>query len=124
MRNDTVAIVICLLATLRAKVESSPGAIITKVHELKEKGVDIGEIYFYRTAMGYESPDIRSLLSCLYLEKFLSKEHVTVLITPAGLKEFRKMIVEFYKIDSEAVSQIADGIGIELSEIGITDKIP
>jgi hypothetical protein len=85
--------------------------------------VDIGEIYFYRIARDYESPNIRDLLSSFYLEGFLSMDYTIVLITPAGLEELQKMVVEFYEIDSEAVLQIADGIGIELSEIGISNKI-
>lgn len=114
---ETAVICLLLLATLKAKVESSPKAIIQKIAELKKKGVTIGEIPTICTAGGYESPSIRRILGAFYLEGLLSQDYPTVLITPSGLRMFKKTVQELFEIDPGALLRIAEEVGVELSEI-------
>lgn len=117
--RENSIIAICILATLRAKIESSPKAITAKIHELKEKGADVGQISFRRVAgNAYDSDVIRIAIGSYFFTGLLSHEN-PILITPMGLSEFKEMVYEFYEKDPATLSQAAEIIGIELSKVGI-----
>lgn len=116
--RENSIISLCILATLQAKIVSTPKAIVKIIYELKEKGIDIGQIFFQRVASGYDSPSIKNAIGSYFIAGLLSNEN-PILITPLGLKEFKEMVYEFFQKDPETLSQIAKIIGIDLAEIKI-----
>ncbi|MFZ2969932.1 MAG: hypothetical protein WA063_02185 [Minisyncoccia bacterium] len=109
-------IAICILATLQAKIESSPKAIATIIHEFKERGIDVGQITINRVPNGYDSSSIRVAIGSYFMAGLLSYES-PILITPQGLKNFKEMVNEFLLNDPKTLRQIAEMIGVDLQKI-------
>lgn len=107
--KESAIVALCILATLEAKINSSPCAIVGKMAELKKKGINIGEIYIQRLAGGYLSDTVEGLLTVFILEGLLSCRN-PILITLAGHQEFKNMVNN----SLPTILPMAKEIGIEV----------
>lgn len=103
-------IALFLLATLKAKIESSPLAITEVINKLKRKGIKIGEIDIQRTAGGYTSNRLEQFIGVSLLEGNLSNRS-PILITPEGYNNFKNMV---HEIPVSEIKLIADAIGMKV----------
>lgn len=103
-------IALFLLATLKAKIESSPLAIAEVISELKRKEIGIGEIDIQRTANGYTSNRLEQFIVISLLEENLSNRS-PILITLEGYNNFKDMV---NKIPVSELKPVADAIGMKI----------
>lgn len=110
LENEVFAL--CMLATLEAKIASSPKAIAEKLAEIKRNGIKIGQITINRTAGGYFSPLLEEFLGCCIVSGSLEDRRNPILITQSGYEIFKEILSGS---DPDRMGPIANAIG--MSEI-------